>query len=89
MGLSRSATTNPFFFMTDAHDIISVTTSNVAYHAAQSGATPPKSRASSIIGPSFFSSVFSVLKWVTLLAIVAVLAIVFRSWKSNRDSKRF
>ncbi|GAA5947560.1 hypothetical protein JCM10213_005159 [Rhodosporidiobolus nylandii] len=74
--------------VSDAHDIISITTSNVAYHppAGTSNKPPPRR---SIPGASFFASLFSVLKWLFLLVVVVVGVITFRGRRAARDAKRF
>ncbi|GAA5857235.1 hypothetical protein JCM8547_009390 [Rhodosporidiobolus lusitaniae] len=75
--------------VSDNHDIISVTTSNVAYHPAASSfqSSPPPRRG--IPGASFFASLFSILKWVLLLVVVVAGVIAFRGKRAARDAKRF
>ncbi|GAA6036842.1 hypothetical protein JCM8097_006308 [Rhodosporidiobolus ruineniae] len=74
--------------VSDNHDIISISTSNVAYHpAAPSNNVPPPRRG--VPGASFFRGFFSALKWVFLLVIVVVAVITFRGRRAARDAKRF
>ncbi|GAA5977319.1 hypothetical protein JCM11641_000063 [Rhodosporidiobolus odoratus] len=75
--------------VSDAHDIISITTSNVAYHppAGSSSGKPPPRRG--VPGASFFSALFSFLKWVLLLVVVVAGVIAFRGRRAARDAKRF
>ncbi|GAA5926823.1 hypothetical protein JCM3775_007049 [Rhodotorula graminis] len=74
--------------VSDAHDIISVTTSNIAYHppASNSKKPPPKR---GLPGASFFSTLFSLLKWVLVLVIIAVAVIAVRGRRATANSKRF
>ncbi|ORY85353.1 legume-like lectin family-domain-containing protein [Leucosporidium creatinivorum] len=71
----------------DNHDIISITTSNVAYHAPAAGSTKPPPR--QIPGIAFFSFLASLLKWVVLIVLVVVGVMAYRAWKVKKDQKRF
>ncbi|BGP36879.1 hypothetical protein JCM10449v2_000781 [Rhodotorula kratochvilovae] len=74
--------------VSDAHDIISVTTSNIAYHAPAAAAKKPPPRRK-IPGASFFSTVFSLLKWVLLLAVIVVAVVAYRGRRRQTSFKRF
>ncbi|GAA5831841.1 hypothetical protein JCM11251_003905 [Rhodosporidiobolus azoricus] len=86
---------NPFLGFTaltgdvsDNHDIISVTTSNVAYHAAAPTTNKPPPRRG-IPGASFFATLFSMFKWVLLLVVIVVGVITYRGRRAAREAKRF
>ncbi|KAM0750162.1 hypothetical protein T439DRAFT_302090 [Meredithblackwellia eburnea MCA 4105] len=85
---------NPFLGFTahtgdvhDAHDIISITTSNVVYHPPAPASSKPPSRG--VPGLAFFSFLGRLLKWVFLIVLVVVGVMAFRGWKVKRDLKRF
>ncbi|SCV68665.1 BQ2448_786 [Microbotryum intermedium] len=75
--------------VSDAHDIISITTSNIAYHppSVESNNRPPGSRG--IPGKAFFGFIGRLLKWFVLLAIVAAVWIGYKNWKKTKNHKRF
>ncbi|GAA5955006.1 hypothetical protein JCM21900_002758 [Sporobolomyces salmonicolor] len=74
--------------VSDNHDIVSITTSNVAYHPPTAGSNKPPPRRG-IPGASFFSTLFSLLKWVLLLVVIVVGVMTFRAKRATRDAKRF
>ncbi|GAA6059102.1 hypothetical protein JCM10212_002073 [Sporobolomyces blumeae] len=87
---------NPFLGFTavtgdvsDAHDIVSITTSNVAYHPPSAGQKAPPSRRGGVPGRSFFSTLFSLVKWLLLVVVVVVGYMAFKARKATRDAKRF
>lgn len=82
--------------VSDEHDIISVSTHNVVWHAPRDGAglggkTPRRAKKpyrkgerSRVLG--FFIGLF---KWLLLIAVVAVAFVVFRSYRTQKNAKRF
>ncbi|GAA5872575.1 hypothetical protein JCM16303_004568 [Sporobolomyces ruberrimus] len=74
--------------VSDAHDIVSITTSNVAYHPPSGGNSAPPRR-SGIKGSGFFSLLFSLIKWLLLVVVVVVGVMAFKARKATRDAKRF
>ncbi|GAA5896686.1 Uip5p [Sporobolomyces salmoneus] len=74
--------------VSDAHDIVSITTSNVAYHPPSAGNSPPPRR-SGLPGSGFFSLLFSLIKWLLLVVVVVVGYMAFKARKATRDAKRF
>ncbi|GAA5922220.1 Uip5p [Sporobolomyces koalae] len=74
--------------VSDAHDIVSITTSNVAYHPPSAGNSPPP-RKGGRPGSGFFSFLFSLIKWLLLVIVVVVGVMAFKARKATRDAKRF
>ncbi|SCZ90739.1 BZ3500_MvSof-1268-A1-R1_Chr1-3g02202 [Microbotryum saponariae] len=75
--------------VSDAHDIISITTSNIAYHppSVENNNRPPGSRG--IPGKAFFSFIGRLLKWFVFLAMIAAAWIGYKNWKKTKSHKRF
>ncbi|KAK4054767.1 hypothetical protein OIV83_000691 [Microbotryomycetes sp. JL201] len=86
---------NPFMGFTahtgdvhDNHDIVSITTSNIAYHAPPANAKPPPKRRT-VPGSGFFSWLFGLLKWLVLVAFVVMAVMGYRAHKLKSAQKRF
>ncbi|KDE06035.1 hypothetical protein MVLG_03589 [Microbotryum lychnidis-dioicae p1A1 Lamole] len=75
--------------VSDAHDIISITTSNIAYHppSVENSNRPPGLRG--IPGKAFLSFIGRLLKWFVFLAMIAAAWIGYKNWKKTKNHKRF
>lgn len=79
--------------VSDAHDIISITTSNVDYHPPLAGAharAPPRK---GVPGAGFFARLFGwvwfVIKWGALVGIIVAGGLYYRKQQSQKHLKRF
>jgi mannose-binding lectin 2 len=88
----------------DNHDIISVTTSNIVYHAAAPGSVrlsvyrpsplltsqiQNKPPPRSFPGLGFFSFPASLMKWVFVLILIGAAVLAFRAYTKQKSAKRF
>lgn len=73
--------------VSDAHDIISITTSQVVYHPPAPVTVKPPQRG--LPGGAFFSLLFGLLKWVFLVVLVVLGVIGYRGYKTKQNQKRF
>lgn len=74
--------------VSDNHDIISITTSNVDYHPppASQGKAPPKSRGGGgggIPGLGFFKFMWKLIKIALVVAVLAAAVVGYRKWQEN------
>ena len=81
----------------DEHDIISVSTHNVVWHAPQPGASSRKqiynregrSGGSRDGSGSFGGFLFALIKWLFFAVIVVIGVIFFRGYRMKKSAKRF
>ena len=71
--------------LTDEHDIIQVSTSNVVYHEPHMY----DSVRTSALGFAFFGWLGWLLKWIAILVVLAMLAMGAKSWRAKQQAKRF
>lgn len=73
----------------DNHDILSITTSNVAYHPPLATSKKPPSRSMRIPGIAIFSFVLTFIKWALLVGVIVGAVVAFRAYRKKVNQKRF
>jgi len=73
--------------VSDEHDIISVSTSNIAYHPMPVSANKPPPR--KLPGMALFSFLWTLIKWGALIGLLGVAGVQYRKWSQQKAAKRF
>ena len=83
--------------VSDEHDIISISTHNVVWHAPIAGTSPRrrlfnsrgKSEGARSSDGGVGGFVFALIKWLFFAVIVVIGVIVFRGYRMKKSAKRF